>query len=57
MAPLASAMCGGALIGNKRVTQGQAKCVYGTQGGVFLLFCTGNDIMYSNHGLGTVRKL
>ena len=46
----------GALIGNKCLTQGQAKCTYGT--GAFLLFCTGTDIVYSNHGLlSTVRKL
>jgi glycerol kinase len=44
----------GALIGNKCLTQGQAKCTYGT--GAFLLFCTGTDIVYSNHGLlSTVR--
>jgi glycerol kinase len=46
----------GALIGNKCLTQGEAKCTYGT--GAFLLFCTGTDIVYSNHGLlSTVRKL
>jgi len=39
----------GALIGNKCLAQGQAKCTYGT--GAFLLFCTGTDIVYSNHGL------
>ena len=45
----------GALIGNKCLTQGQAKCTYGT--GAFLLFCTGTDIVYSNHGLlSTVRN-
>jgi glycerol kinase len=45
----------GALIGNKCLTQGEAKCTYGT--GAFLLFCTGTDIVYSNHGLlSTVRK-
>lgn len=45
----------GALIGNKCLTQGQAKCTYGT--GAFLLFCTGTDIVYSNHGLlSTVRE-
>jgi glycerol kinase len=44
----------GALIGNKCLAQGQAKCTYGT--GAFLLFCTGTDIVYSNHGLlSTVR--
>jgi glycerol kinase len=45
----------GALIGNKCLTQGEAKCTNGT--GAFLLFCTGTDILYSNHGLlSTVRK-
>jgi glycerol kinase len=45
----------GALIGNKCLSQGQAKCTYGT--GAFLLFCTGPDIVYSNHGLlSTVRE-
>ena len=45
----------GALIGNKCLSQGQAKCTYGT--GAFLLFCTGTDIVYSNHGLlSTVRN-
>ncbi|KAH9026525.1 glycerol kinase [Lactarius pseudohatsudake] len=39
----------GALIGNKCLAPGQAKCTYGT--GAFLLFCTGTDIVYSNHGL------
>jgi glycerol kinase len=39
----------GALIGNKCLAQGQAKCTYGT--GAFLLFCTGTDIVYSTHGL------
>jgi hypothetical protein len=33
----------GALIGNKCLTQGKAKCTYGT--GVFLLFCMGTDIV------------
>ncbi|SRR5216683_1533849 len=43
-----------ALIGNKCLTQGQAKFTYGT--GAFLLFCTGTDIVYSNHELlSTVR--
>ena len=46
----------GALIGNTYLTQGQAKCTYGT--GAFLLFCTGTDIVYNNHVLlSTVRKL
>ena len=45
----------GALIGNKCLTHGQAKCTYGT--GAFLLFCAGTDIVYSNHGLlSTVRN-
>ncbi|EAU90324.2 glycerol kinase [Coprinopsis cinerea okayama7 len=39
----------GALIGNKCLTQGEAKCTYGT--GAFLLFCTGDSIVQSNHGL------
>lgn len=39
----------GALIGNKCLGQGEAKCTYGT--GAFLLFCTGNEIVESNHGL------
>ncbi|KAI0035310.1 glycerol kinase [Vararia minispora EC-137] len=39
----------GALIGNKCFTQGEAKCTYGT--GAFLLFCTGEQIVYSQHGL------
>ncbi|THH14755.1 hypothetical protein EW146_g5618 [Bondarzewia mesenterica] len=39
----------GALIGNKCFTQGEAKCTYGT--GAFLLFTTGEDIVYSSHGL------
>ena len=38
-----------ALIGNKCLTQGEAKCTYGT--GAFLLFCTGNEVVQSNHGL------
>lgn len=43
----------GALVGNKCLTQGEAKCTYGT--GAFLLFCTGDDIVKSAHGLlGTV---
>ena len=39
----------GALIGNKCLKQGEAKCTYGT--GAFLLFCTGDEIVKSNHGL------
>ncbi|ETW78783.1 hypothetical protein HETIRDRAFT_459941 [Heterobasidion irregulare TC 32-1] len=39
----------GALVGNKCLTQGEAKCTYGT--GAFLLFCTGDEIVYSDHGL------
>ncbi|KAF5316430.1 hypothetical protein D9619_006329 [Psilocybe cf. subviscida] len=38
-----------ALIGNKCLQQGEAKCTYGT--GAFLLFCTGGDIVESKHGL------
>ncbi|KDR80607.1 hypothetical protein GALMADRAFT_222202 [Galerina marginata CBS 339.88] len=38
-----------ALIGNKCLTQGEAKCTYGT--GAFLLFCTGDEIVKSTHGL------
>ena len=45
----------GALVGNKCLNQGEAKCTYGT--GAFLLFCTGKDIVKSAHGLlGTVRS-
>lgn len=39
----------GALVGNKCLKQGEAKCTYGT--GAFLLFCTGGEIVKSNHGL------
>ncbi|CAL1715600.1 unnamed protein product [Somion occarium] len=39
----------GALVGNKCLKQGEAKCTYGT--GAFLLFCTGPDIVESTHGL------
>ncbi|KAF9031409.1 glycerol kinase [Hymenopellis radicata] len=39
----------GALIGNKCLQQGEAKCTYGTGG--FLLFCTGKEIVKSTHGL------
>lgn len=46
----------GALIGNKCLSQGEAKCTYGT--GAFLLFCTGGEIVKSTHGLlSTVRFL
>ncbi|KAI0664371.1 glycerol kinase [Cubamyces menziesii] len=38
-----------ALVGNKCLKQGEAKCTYGT--GAFLLFCTGEDIVQSQHGL------
>ncbi|OSD04688.1 glycerol kinase [Trametes coccinea BRFM310] len=38
-----------ALVGNKCLKQGEAKCTYGT--GAFLLFCTGEDIVQSAHGL------
>ena len=54
--PLAGVPIGGlvgdqqaALIGNKCLTQGEAKCTYGT--GAFLLFCTGGEIVESKHGL------
>ncbi|KAF5383719.1 hypothetical protein D9615_003580 [Tricholomella constricta] len=39
----------GALVGNKCLNQGEAKCTYGT--GAFLLFCTGGEIVKSTHGL------
>ncbi|KAG6890080.1 hypothetical protein C0995_012029 [Termitomyces sp. Mi166 len=39
----------GALVGNKCLGQGEAKCTYGT--GAFLLFCTGDQIVKSTHGL------
>ncbi|KIJ59231.1 hypothetical protein HYDPIDRAFT_177899 [Hydnomerulius pinastri MD-312] len=39
----------GALVGNKCLKEGEAKCTYGT--GAFLLFCTGKDIVKSGHGL------
>ncbi|KAF8074908.1 glycerol kinase [Lyophyllum atratum] len=39
----------GALVGNKCLRQGEAKCTYGT--GAFLLFCTGEEIVKSDHGL------
>lgn len=38
-----------ALMGNKCLHQGEAKCTYGT--GAFLLFNTGTDIVQSAHGL------
>ncbi|EKM50153.1 uncharacterized protein PHACADRAFT_264722 [Phanerochaete carnosa HHB-10118-sp] len=38
-----------ALVGNKCLRQGEAKCTYGT--GAFLLFCTGEEIVESNAGL------
>ncbi|KAJ3928137.1 MAG: glycerol kinase [Lentinula lateritia] len=54
--PLAGVPIGGlvgdqqaALIGNKCLSKGEAKCTYGT--GAFLLFCTGNEIVKSSHGL------
>jgi glycerol kinase len=44
----------GALIGNKCLGQGEAKCTYGT--GAFLLFNTGGNVVKSNNGLlSTVR--
>jgi glycerol kinase len=39
----------GALIGDKCLTRGKAKCTYGTS--AVLPFCTGTDIVSSNHGL------
>lgn len=39
----------GALVGNKCLKGGEAKCTYGT--GAFLLFCTGGEIVQSTHGL------
>jgi len=43
----------GALVGNKCLRQGEAKCTFGT--GAFLLFNTGNDVVKSDNGLlGTV---
>ncbi|KAH0836528.1 hypothetical protein J3R83DRAFT_8167 [Lanmaoa asiatica] len=39
----------GALVGNKCLKAGEAKCTYGT--GAFLLFCTGGEIVQSTHGL------
>jgi hypothetical protein len=43
----------GALVGNRCLNKGEAKCTYGT--GAFLLFCTGAEIVKSAHGLlGTV---
>ncbi|KZV82900.1 actin-like ATPase domain-containing protein, partial [Exidia glandulosa HHB12029] len=43
----------GALVGNKCLQKGEAKCTYGT--GAFLLFCTGEDVVRSRNGLvGTV---
>lgn len=38
-----------ALVGNKCLKEGEAKCTYGT--GAFLLFCTGDEIVKSDHGL------
>ncbi|KAJ7210447.1 glycerol kinase [Mycena pura] len=39
----------GALVGNKCLRQGEAKCTFGT--GAFLLFCTGGEVVQSKHGL------
>ncbi|KAG9312817.1 hypothetical protein JVU11DRAFT_6234 [Chiua virens] len=39
----------GALVGNKCLKAGEAKCTYGT--GAFLLFCTGGEIIQSSNGL------
>ncbi|KAG6896529.1 hypothetical protein C0992_007663 [Termitomyces sp. T32_za158] len=44
----------GALVGNKCLGQGEAKCTYGT--GAFLLFCTGDQIVKSTHGLLSTRN-
>ena len=44
-----------ALIGNKCLAKGEAKCTYGT--GAFLLFCTGEDIVESQHGLLTTVSI
>ncbi|KAF9260674.1 glycerol kinase [Marasmius fiardii PR-910] len=38
-----------ALVGNKCLKEGEAKCTYGT--GAFLLFNTGEEVVKSNHGL------
>jgi glycerol kinase len=38
-----------ALVGNKCLQAGEAKCTYGT--GAFLLFCTGKKVVRSTHGL------
>lgn len=38
-----------ALVGNKCLRQGEAKCTYGT--GAFLLFCTGEEVVESKAGL------
>ncbi len=38
-----------ALIGNKCLTQGEAKCTFGT--GAFLLFNTGKEVVKNRHGL------
>lgn len=40
-----------ALVGNKCLNPGEAKCTYGT--GAFLLFCTGHEAVSSQHGLLT----
>ncbi|KIY68901.1 glycerol kinase [Cylindrobasidium torrendii FP15055 ss-10] len=39
----------GALVGNRCLRKGEAKCTYGT--GAFLLFNTGEEIVESSHGL------
>ncbi|KAH8116455.1 hypothetical protein DFH11DRAFT_1506103 [Phellopilus nigrolimitatus] len=41
----------GALVGNKCIRAGEAKCTYGT--GAFLLFNTGDKLVKSEHGLLT----
>ena len=46
----------GALVGNKCLRKGEAKCTYGT--GAFLLFCTGSQMFKSQHGLlSTVSRV
>ena len=44
-----------AMVGNKCLRQGEAKCTYGT--GAFLLFCTGEDPVVSKHGLLTTVSM
>ena len=44
-----------AMVGNKCLNQGEAKCTYGT--GAFLLFCTGSEPVVSEHGLLTTVSI